>query len=182
MVYNDPISYGNDVTPKMFAQLAALDTIVAMKESSGNTRRITDIRNEVGDRFAIFTGVDDLVLRAPSLASTAGSRGSGSRSPTRPAPMGSDARRQMGGGARSLPLVHAPPAPRRDTEARAVHRARDAGERSRQREVTCAAAPARGRGAPARARDHPRGNWRAAEARGGEARREAGPQTWEGRP
>ena len=67
MVYNNPISYGNDVTPEMFARLAEVDTIVAMKESSGNTRRITDIRNEVGDRFAIFTGVDDLVLESAIL-------------------------------------------------------------------------------------------------------------------
>ena len=67
MIYNNPISYGNDVTPAMFAQLAKIDTIVAMKESSGDTRRITDIRNEVGDRFAIFTGVDDLVLESAVL-------------------------------------------------------------------------------------------------------------------
>jgi 4-hydroxy-tetrahydrodipicolinate synthase len=67
MIYNNPISYGNDVTPAMFAQLAKVDTIVAMKESSGDTRRITDIRNEVGDRFAIFTGVDDLVLESAVL-------------------------------------------------------------------------------------------------------------------
>ena len=67
MIYNNPISYGNDVTPKMFGRLAEIDTIVAMKESSGDTRRITDIRNEVGDRFAVFTGVDDLVLESAVL-------------------------------------------------------------------------------------------------------------------
>jgi 4-hydroxy-tetrahydrodipicolinate synthase len=67
MIYNNPIAYGNDITPAMFAQLAKIDTIVAMKESSGDTRRITDIRNEVGDRFAVFTGVDDLVLESAVL-------------------------------------------------------------------------------------------------------------------
>ncbi len=67
MVYNNPISYGNDVTPRMFARLAEIDTIVALKESSGDTRRITDLRNEVGDRFALFTGVDDLVLESAVL-------------------------------------------------------------------------------------------------------------------
>lgn len=67
MIYNNPISYANDVTPKMFARLAAIETIVAIKESSGNTRRITDLRNEVGDRFAIFTGVDDLALESAVL-------------------------------------------------------------------------------------------------------------------
>jgi dihydrodipicolinate synthase/N-acetylneuraminate lyase len=67
MIYNNPVSYGNDVTPKLFARLAEVDTIVALKESSGDTRRITDLRNEVGDRFAIFTGVDDLVLESAAL-------------------------------------------------------------------------------------------------------------------
>ena len=64
MIYNNPISYANDVTPQMFAKLAEIDTIVALKESSCDTRRITDLRNEVGDRFALFTGVDDLVLES----------------------------------------------------------------------------------------------------------------------
>lgn len=67
MIYNNPISYGNDITPEMFAQLAEVKNFVALKESSGNTRRITDIRNTVGDRYAIFTGVDDLVLESAIL-------------------------------------------------------------------------------------------------------------------
>lgn len=67
MVYNNPISYGNDVTPAMFAELGEIDCFVALKESSGDTRRITDLRNTVGDRFAIFTGVDDLALESAVL-------------------------------------------------------------------------------------------------------------------
>jgi len=67
MIYNNPISYGNDVTPRLFARLAEIDTVVALKESSGDPRRVTDIRNEVGDRFAIFIGVDDLALEAAVL-------------------------------------------------------------------------------------------------------------------
>lgn len=67
MIYNNPISYGNDITPDMFARLAETESFVALKESSGNTRRITDIHNTVGDRFAIFTGVDDLVLESAVL-------------------------------------------------------------------------------------------------------------------
>src|SRR2546430_3302956 len=66
MIYNNPISYANDVTPEMFAELADQKNFVALKESSGNTRRITDLRNTVGDRYAIFTGVDDLVLECRS--------------------------------------------------------------------------------------------------------------------
>lgn len=67
MIYNNPISYANDVTPEMFAELASIESFVALKESSGNPRRITDLRNTVGDRYAIFTGVDDLVLESAIL-------------------------------------------------------------------------------------------------------------------
>jgi 4-hydroxy-tetrahydrodipicolinate synthase len=67
MIYNNPVSYGNDVTPALFAKLAEIDSIVAIKESSADTRRITDLRNEVGDRFVIFVGVDDLALESAAL-------------------------------------------------------------------------------------------------------------------
>jgi 1-pyrroline-4-hydroxy-2-carboxylate deaminase len=67
MIYNNPISYGNDITPEMFAALAEVKNFVALKESSGNTRRLTDLRNTVGDRYALFTGVDDLLLESAIL-------------------------------------------------------------------------------------------------------------------
>ena len=67
MIYNNPISYGNDITPAMFAALAEVKNFVALKESSGDPRRITDLRNTVGDRYAIFTGVDDLILECAIL-------------------------------------------------------------------------------------------------------------------
>lgn len=67
MVYNNPLSYANDITPEMFAELAEVKNFVALKESSGDVRRITDLHNTVGDRYAIFTGVDDLVLEAAIL-------------------------------------------------------------------------------------------------------------------
>lgn len=65
--YNNPIAYGVDLTPEMFAELADEKTLVAIKESSGNVRRITDLINAVGDRYIIFTGVDDLVLESVLL-------------------------------------------------------------------------------------------------------------------
>ena len=67
MIYNNPVAYANDVTPALFAKLAEIDTIVAIKESSQDTRRITDLRNTVGDRFALFAGIDDLALEAAVL-------------------------------------------------------------------------------------------------------------------
>ena len=67
MIYNNPISYGNDITPAMFAELADEPLFVALKESSGDPRRITEIHNAVGGRYAIFTGVDDLALESAVL-------------------------------------------------------------------------------------------------------------------
>jgi 4-hydroxy-tetrahydrodipicolinate synthase len=67
MIYNNPISYGHDITPELFAELADQKNFVALKESSGNTRRITDLHNTVGGRYAIFTGVDDLALESAIL-------------------------------------------------------------------------------------------------------------------
>ena len=64
MLYNNPISYGHDLAPEMLAALADEPQFVAVKESSGDPRRITDIRNLVGDRYALFTGVDDLLLES----------------------------------------------------------------------------------------------------------------------
>ena len=48
----------------MFAELADEPAVVALKESSGDPRRITEIHNAIGGRYAIFTGVDDLILEA----------------------------------------------------------------------------------------------------------------------
>lgn len=64
MIYNNPVAYGVDTTPEMFEELADEDTIVAIKESSDDVRRITDIYNRVGDRYRLFCGVDDLALEA----------------------------------------------------------------------------------------------------------------------
>lgn len=67
MAYNNPLAYGNDITPEMFAELADEPTVVAIKESAGDTRRITDLINTVGDRYLLFTGVDDLILESALL-------------------------------------------------------------------------------------------------------------------
>ena len=77
MIYNNPISYGHDITPELFAELADQKNFVALKESSANTRRITDLQNAVGGRYAIFTGVDDLVLESAILGIDGWVAGSG---------------------------------------------------------------------------------------------------------
>jgi 1-pyrroline-4-hydroxy-2-carboxylate deaminase len=67
MIYNNPVSYGVDVPPEAFQELAGEQNIVAIKESSENVRRITDLHNIVGDRYILFAGVDDLVLESMLL-------------------------------------------------------------------------------------------------------------------
>jgi len=64
MIYNNPVAYGVDTTPEMFEALADEDAIVAIKESSDDVRRITDIYNRTGDRYQLFCGVDDLALES----------------------------------------------------------------------------------------------------------------------
>ncbi len=64
MLYNNPIAYKVDLTPDLLETLADEPAFVALKESSGDVRRVTDLRNRLGDRYAIFTGVDDLALES----------------------------------------------------------------------------------------------------------------------
>ena len=64
MCYNNPVSYGVDITPSMFAELADEPALAAIKESSDDVRRITDIANACGERYVLFCGVDDLALEA----------------------------------------------------------------------------------------------------------------------
>lgn len=77
MLYNNPVGYHTDVTPDMFAELSDVGNLVAIKESSANTRRITELRNLVGDRYQLFTGVDDLMLECAILGIDGWVAGSG---------------------------------------------------------------------------------------------------------
>ena len=70
MVYNNPPAYGVDVTPEMFMELGDEATILAIKESSDDPRRLTDIINVCGKRYILFGGVDDLALEALFLGAT----------------------------------------------------------------------------------------------------------------
>lgn len=67
MVYNNPVSYHVDLTPEMFADLADESKLVAIKESSENVRRMTNLKIACGDRYVLFCGFDDLVLESVLL-------------------------------------------------------------------------------------------------------------------
>jgi len=70
MIYNNPIAYKVDVDVETLEQLAAVPEIVCIKEETGDIRRITDLANAFGDRFALFCGVDDLILESLALGAT----------------------------------------------------------------------------------------------------------------
>ncbi len=63
MLYNNPVSYGTDFLPGQIQELAAeCPNLHAVKESSTDVRRVTAIRALVGDRLAVFVGVDDAIV------------------------------------------------------------------------------------------------------------------------
>jgi 4-hydroxy-tetrahydrodipicolinate synthase len=93
--YNNPLAYHIDITPTMFADLADDKRFVAIKESSGDVRRFTDLRLFVGNRYQLFCGVDDLLLEAVALGASTG----------------------------VVPLAHTAAAPRHCDQVRAVHQA-----------------------------------------------------------
>jgi 1-pyrroline-4-hydroxy-2-carboxylate deaminase len=64
MLYNNPIAYGTDVSAAQMIELSAHANLHAVKESSGDVRRVTAIRETVGDRLVIFAGMDDAILES----------------------------------------------------------------------------------------------------------------------
>jgi len=67
MIYNNPLAYKVDVDVPTLEALAGVSEIVAVKEETGDVRRVTDLYNAFGDRFDIFCGVDDLILESLAL-------------------------------------------------------------------------------------------------------------------
>jgi 4-hydroxy-tetrahydrodipicolinate synthase len=70
MIYNNPIAYGVDVTPAILKELADTPEIVCVKEETGDIRRVTDTYIDLGDRFSVFCGVDDLIVESAALGVT----------------------------------------------------------------------------------------------------------------
>jgi 4-hydroxy-tetrahydrodipicolinate synthase len=62
MIYNNPVDYKIEVTIAMFADLAKVPNIQAVKESTRDVTNLTRMRNAFGDRFKILCGVDTLAL------------------------------------------------------------------------------------------------------------------------
>jgi 1-pyrroline-4-hydroxy-2-carboxylate deaminase len=65
MLYNNPVAYGTDVTPEQIAELQQrYPNLHAVKESSGDLRRITALKFLIRDTLAIFVGMDDVLVES----------------------------------------------------------------------------------------------------------------------
>lgn len=63
MLYNNPPAYKTDFLAPHVAELADVHpNFQAVKESSGDARRVTAVRAMCGDRISVFAGLDDMIL------------------------------------------------------------------------------------------------------------------------
>ncbi len=67
MIYNNPVDYKIEVTLDMFAELADVPNINALKESTRDVTNVTRLKNRFNDRFAILCGVDTLTVEELTL-------------------------------------------------------------------------------------------------------------------
>lgn len=67
MMYSNRVAYRVDISLAVMEELARDEVFVAIKESSDDIRRTTDIINAFGDRFDLFTGVDNLAFEALAM-------------------------------------------------------------------------------------------------------------------
>ncbi|GAA4836137.1 dihydrodipicolinate synthase family protein [Saccharopolyspora rosea] len=69
MVYNNPIDTKVDLTPDLLAEIARLDNVVAVKEFSGDVRRVLQIK-ELAPDLEVIGGADDVVLESLLMGAT----------------------------------------------------------------------------------------------------------------
>lgn len=70
MIYNNPVDYKIEVTLDMFAELADVENIQAVKESTRDVSNVTRMINRFGDRFKILCGVDTITMEELMLGAS----------------------------------------------------------------------------------------------------------------
>ncbi|MFC4077464.1 dihydrodipicolinate synthase family protein [Salinithrix halophila] len=68
VAYNNPHDYPTDLTPDVLIQLSRLENVVAVKEFSGDIRRVHDILDQTD--LEVMIGVDNLALEGPVAGAT----------------------------------------------------------------------------------------------------------------
>ncbi len=67
ILYNVPGRTSMNIKPKVVAELAKIDNIVAIKEASGDLSQVAEISRLVPNDFAIYSGNDDSIVPLLSL-------------------------------------------------------------------------------------------------------------------
>ena len=146
MLYNNPIAYGTDVSPTQMRELSRNANLHAVKESSGDVRRVTAVREVNGDRLVIFAGMDDMIVESVPMGASGWVAGLVNALPGRIGRgIRGSARGAMGGCAGSVRVVPPPTAAGHRAEVRAVDQARSGGDGAGQRRRASAAARVGGR-------------------------------------
>ena len=71
MLYNNPVAYGTDILPEQIIELRSQhQNFHAVKESSGEIRRITSLKHLTGGSLEIFVGMDDVVVESVAAGAT----------------------------------------------------------------------------------------------------------------
>jgi 4-hydroxy-tetrahydrodipicolinate synthase len=70
MVYNNPSATHNDMPPRLIAELSGMDTVSAVKETSGDCRRIAEILDLTDGAMAVLVGGDDWALEGFAAGAT----------------------------------------------------------------------------------------------------------------
>lgn len=71
MLYNNPLAYGTDITPRQMLELREKhENFHAVKESSSDIRRISELRRLAGDALELFVGIDDLLVEGVAAGAT----------------------------------------------------------------------------------------------------------------
>lgn len=68
IAYNNPRDYPTDLTPDLLAKLSKIDNVVAVKEFSGDIRRVHDILMKTD--LEVMIGLDDLAFEAAISGAT----------------------------------------------------------------------------------------------------------------
>jgi dihydrodipicolinate synthase/N-acetylneuraminate lyase len=71
ILYNNPIAYRTDFIPSQIVELAEEhENLQAVKESTADVRRVTELRRIAADRLEILVGVDDLIVEALAVGAS----------------------------------------------------------------------------------------------------------------
>ena len=70
MLYNNPIAYGTDVTAEQLETLTRHENLHAVKESSGDVRRVTAVLERLGGRLHVFAGLDDMIVESVAMGAS----------------------------------------------------------------------------------------------------------------